>query len=73
MKCSKQRYPNLHAADRARSKISRKRGYLLHPYLCRACNAWHLGNDRETRLENMNRLFDRLPPSDRAPHLRPDA
>jgi hypothetical protein len=68
MSCSsgKVSYRHRGAAVAAQRKIDRKRGVLLHVYECGSCRRWHLGNDRETRLENMNRLFDRLPMSGRA-------
>lgn len=66
MPCAKVAYHSRNAAVAAQRRLDRKKGLLLHVYQCRSCRRWHLGNDRETRLENLNRAFDRLPMSDRA-------
>lgn len=66
MPCKKVAYRTRNAAVAAQRKIDRKGGKLLHVYQCSSCKRWHLGNDHYTRLENMNRLFDRLPVTDRA-------
>jgi hypothetical protein len=66
MACKKVTYPTRNAAVAAYRKIDRKKGILLHVYQCGSCKRWHLGNDQYTRLENINRIFDRLPSSDRA-------
>lgn len=75
MSCSKVTYRTRNAAVAAQRTIDRKRNILLHVYQCGTCKRWHLGNDRETRLENLNRVFDRLPLSDRAlfPTLKADS
>jgi hypothetical protein len=41
------------------------KGKLLNAYQCAQCGRWHLGNTPGTRIENLMRIFDRLPPSDR--------
>jgi len=65
--CRKVGYPNLKVAlVSKRRHDNRGRGKLLHAYQCDKCGHWHLGNNRETRVENLMRIFDRLPPSDRA-------
>jgi hypothetical protein len=66
MTCKKVAYATRNRAVAAQRKIDSKAGKLLHVYHCPACKRWHLGNDHYTRLENINRIFDRLPPSDRA-------
>lgn len=68
-RCGKVCYPNRAAAVRSRNRQDRKRDRLLHAYFCGECRRWHLGNTQYTRLENINRIFDRLPPSDRAEAL----
>lgn len=73
MTCSKFRYPNRKSAVAARERLDRKKGRLLQVYECRVCKRWHLGNTAETRVENLNRIFDRLPAGDRAQYLRSDA
>lgn len=70
MACAKIRYGDRNRAVRARERMDRKKGVMLRVYRCAACKGWHLGNDRETRLENINRIFDRLPASDRAQTLK---
>lgn len=48
-------------ATREGAMITRKRqGKVLSAYRCSHCKQWHLGNTRNTRLANMNRLFDRV-------------
>ncbi len=66
MACDKVTFRNRNAAVTARERLDRKKGRLLNVYQCPACKKWHLGNTHYTRLENLNRIFDRLPPTDRA-------
>ena len=69
-KCGKIRHPSRVSACIARDKINKKRGRLLSVYQCGDCKGWHLGNNSGTRLENINRVFDRLPISDRCDEVR---
>jgi hypothetical protein len=60
-------YPNRNAAMASKRRHDDKgNGKLLNAYQCGQCGRWHLGNTRGTRIENLARIFDRLPPSDRA-------
>ena len=49
-----------HCAHLAKNKVGKEKGIVLAVYHCSHCNKWHLGNTRNTHLENMNRLFDRI-------------
>lgn len=44
-KCRKVQFPTPEAAEAATDKMrdrGRVAGYLLHPYFCKTCRAWHL-------------------------------
>ena len=57
-KCGKVCYPSREKALSVRRKIDRRQGIILAAYKCG--RHWHLGNTPNTRLENMNRLFDKI-------------
>jgi hypothetical protein len=65
--CKKVPYPGVKAEMAAKRRHGNNgKGKLLHAYQCDKCGRWHLGNTPGTRIENLMRIFDRLPPSDRA-------
>ena len=47
-------------AELAKAKVKQERGLTLLSYRCASCHRWHLGNTVATRVENMNRIFDRI-------------
>lgn len=49
-------HPTREAACAARKRTGR----VLAAYRCGKCKQWHLGNTRNTRMANLNRLFDRI-------------
>lgn len=56
MMCRKVGHQTREAAMIARKKT----GLVLSAYHCPQCKKWHLGNTDNTRLANMNRLFDKV-------------
>lgn len=64
--CTKVAYPSHKAAMGSKYRQNQHgKGRLLVAYQCAKCGKWHLGNTAGTRRANLDRIFERLPASDR--------